>query len=171
MRGETDSASIRRSMLRFQSTPLMRGETAVLRVHAVGVIISIHSPHTRGDASPASSGSPSSNFNPLPSCEGRLRPPQNRLRFFQFQSTPLMRGETKVSPAETAVISDFNPLPSCEGRLSIDRGPKHRKHFNPLPSCEGRHLPFWYMSSTFKFQSTPLMRGETTGKWNARKDS
>ena len=33
----------------FQSISLMRGETAVLRVHAVGVIISIHSPHARGD--------------------------------------------------------------------------------------------------------------------------
>ena len=55
----------------------------------------------------------------------------------------------------------FNPLPSCEGRhLSARRRPLFQ-NFNPLPSCEGRPniTPFGPM--TKKFQSTPLMRGET----------
>ena len=34
------------------------------------------------------------NFNPLPSCEGRLIQSRLRLCKFVFQSTPLMRGET-----------------------------------------------------------------------------
>ena len=34
-------------------------------------------------------------------------------------------------------------------------------HFNPLPSCEGRLLNGMFDSEGYKFQSTPLMRGET----------
>ena len=72
MREETPEATAMCGFKRFQSTPLMRGETAVLRVHAVGVIISIHSPHTRGDVMSIK-------------CCRRTR---------SFQSTPLIRGET-----------------------------------------------------------------------------
>ena len=79
------------------------------------------------------------NFNPLPSCEGRLH----------HHSLALRPGH-------------FNPLPSCEGRLCsisaismlkrISIHSPHARgdvklsarlyvqfHFNPLPSCEGRH--------------------------------
>ena len=80
----------------FQSTPLMRGETAVLRVHAVGVIISIHSPHTRGDTRNASMVSVFPYFNPLPSYEGRLMYSVRPILRLLFQSTPLMRGETQI---------------------------------------------------------------------------
>ena len=34
----------------FQSTPLMRGETIIDAIHAIGICISIHSPHARGDS-------------------------------------------------------------------------------------------------------------------------
>ena len=78
----------------------------------------------------------------------------------QFQSTPLMRGETRRhmagqeakrisihSPhargdfngyAEHVCNFHFNPLPSCEGRPLYRVRRRVVNHFNPLPSCEGR---------------------------------
>ena len=56
-----------------------------------------------------------------------------------FQSTPLMRGETKKRHMRRA------------GKLD----------FNPLPSCEGRRIGTPTIAVTSAFQSTPLMRGET----------
>ena len=57
--------------------------------------ISIHSPHARGDHAPVPKSRGLSDFNPLPSCEGR---PAGRSILHRagtgFQSTPLMRGET-----------------------------------------------------------------------------
>ena len=102
-----------------------------------------------------------------------------------FQSTPLMRGETFQNQAPPQNRIHFNPLPSCEGRrktavdadafigISIHsphaRGdrPFHKElynlhNFNPLPSCEGRPAGTIPSLPISKFQSTPLMRGETT---------
>ena len=102
---------------RFQSTPLMRGETMTSANTAAACYISIHSPHARGDMRhacksidlPAFQSTPLMrgetitllmlgyfpvNFNPLPSCEGRLRRDIHFMRMCRFQSTPLMRGET-----------------------------------------------------------------------------
>ena len=63
----------------------------------------------------------------------------------EFQSTPLMRGET----VHTATLAN------CD------------KNFNPLPSYEGRLLSaLSTMCILHKFQSTPLMRGETG--WEVR---
>ena len=213
----------------FQSTPLMRGETLPLPRQSRARTISIHSPHARGDldellaqiAATISIHSPhargdtiyrfrflaSSYFNPLPSCEGRPCHVSNAITSlcisihsphargdaiwikvigcpYPFQSTPLMRGETGMSGrmyaehgisihsphargdvlclSPTCPCAYFNPLPSCEGR------PAHSSsrsiffsNFNPLPSCEGRHDTAVYKTRLKKFQSTPLMRGET----------
>ena len=56
----------------FQSTPFMRWETVTVNPYCIDQSISIHSPHVRGDTSS------------MEVC--RIG--------FQFQSTPLMRGET-----------------------------------------------------------------------------
>ncbi len=124
----------------FQYTPLMRGETlqfAKVRVH---MRISIHSPHARGDGKVLRVNLCEEDFNPLPSCEGRLKP-----------YSVLSNGE------------NFNPLPSCEGRQgdakASDSGLKAISIHSPHArgdSCRP--------SSSFvfpRFQSTPLMRGET----------
>ena len=97
-------------------SPHARGDvyTSML-IHAIP--ISIHSPHARGDF-PAG----------LWIC-----------RRIQFQSTPLMRGETVHTANSLECVINFNPLPSCEGRLSYKRD----------------------LSMFHVFQSTPLMRGET----------
>ena len=77
----------------FQSTPLTRGETF----------------------NPASISTSGTNFNPLPSHEGRhfMRRKKRRER-------------------------DFNPLPSHEGRRADGRHAALPRYFNPLPSHEGR---------------------------------
>ena len=57
--------------------------------------ISIHSPHTRGDRTHARNRYDDDHFNPLPSYEGR-RERQKKLALYNiFQSTPLIRGETR----------------------------------------------------------------------------
>ena len=78
----------------FQSTPLTRGETSITSRAAYIAVISIHSPHTRGD-------------------DNVLHQPAV---FDLFQSTPLTRGETTFSRTPDAALH-FNPLPSYEGRL------------------------------------------------------
>ena len=102
--------------------------------------ISIHSPHTRGDRRGAAFCRVLTDFNPLPSHEGR--PPAHPTHTAQdaFQSTPLTRGETKLSYILLTFPSYFNPLPSHEGR----------------PFGEDAAGCGW------TFQSTPLTRGETS---------
>ena len=131
---------------KFQSTPLTRGETKGLRKALVGSLISIHSPHTRGDKCSLYCLRVIGDFNPLPSHEGR---PASRRRHcsasFRFQSTPLTRGETGAG---------FD-IPLVGG------------HFNPLPSHEGRRRPPEGGEPDEGFQSTPLTRGETLA-WSRR---
>ena len=97
----------------------MRGETLLISAVTQLNKISIHSPHARGDA------------------DGEEH---NDTTVLEFQSTPLMRGETVTTSYLLQVLDNFNPLPSCEGRQEK----VHIKQFG------GR------------FQSTPLMRGETS---------
>ena len=49
MRGETIMRTLQPKTSLFQSTPLMRGETSVFQIHFPLNPISIHSPHARGD--------------------------------------------------------------------------------------------------------------------------
>ena len=100
----------------FQSTPLMRRETCGFIQITLLLSISIHSPHARGDDVGDHESGYRRYFNPLPSCEGRRKWCRHEWPPEQFQSTPLMRGETDspvIPPSQTRY---FNPLPSCEGR-------------------------------------------------------
>ena len=102
MRGETGRRGTCGNKMQFQSTPLMRGETYSDAERNTYCVISIHSPHARGDHMRAFSVRPCKyNFNPLPSCEGRPH----------------------VLCKTTKKYSDFNPLPSCEGRRVFTREP------------------------------------------------
>ena len=123
-------------------------------------------------------------FNPLPSCEGRRTRVNIRCSLVSdFNPLPSCEGRhTKV--IDDRPNSNFNPLPSCEGRqlphahlLSRAHISIHSPHargdptsttvqpvssdFNPLPSCEGRRFPPNTVCRSDRFQSTPLMRGET----------
>ena len=95
MRGETYSDKTATDQpISFQSTPLMRGETVFIALQTGFLLISIHSPHARGDGALALFFSRWCNFNPLPSCEGRPEVDKMTEALNKFQSTPLMRGET-----------------------------------------------------------------------------
>ena len=128
--------------LEFQSTPLMRGETQHDILFQRHRAISIHSPHTRGGLGTDEHGVFYAHFNPLPSCDGRLRHVrlQNRRQ-------------------------DFNPLPSCEGRPSRSLPRLTQVHFNPLPSCEGRRhcLPHVAAKAVISIRS-PHARGDLSAR-------
>ena len=162
IRGETRFGTVKAWKRLFQSTPLIRGETTPPTDNDNGEDISIHSPHTRGDAlAVAGLRELGRNFNPLPSYEGRL-----------------------LCAVSARLCQHFNPLPSYEGRLSPIFLASSLLNFNPLPSYEGRRsgLPLpWpaiFISihsphtrgddrggmtpqADRRFQSTPLIRGET----------
>ena len=127
-------------LVKFQSTPLMRGAThraipfsgnfysfnprpscegrqELLRGQG-GVRVSIHAPHARGDISSALS---------------------SRMLLHLFQSTPLMRGATGKDGRGIYAIP-----------VSI-----HAPHARGDPDGHGEHRP------RLRFQSTPLMRGAT----------
>ena len=103
----------------FQSTPLMRGETRTCAFFSASPWISIHSPHARGDLFIRPTHLPRGYFNPLPSCEGRPYGLTPLAPTCIFQSTPLMRGETRSSSSICLSVHYFNPLPSCEGRQTM----------------------------------------------------
>ena len=123
-------------------------------------------------------------FNPLPSCEGRRGGNQHDLRAQHFNPLPSCEGRRhdRYGGGGTMNISihsphtrgdttgatlrprdaHFNPLPSYEGRPTArPAARKALRHFNPLPSYEGRLISESFIFSPQKFQSTPLMRGET----------
>ena len=102
-----------------------------------------------------------------------------------FQSTPLMRGETvkneelkdkmsisihsphargdqygRVIAGAVATISIHSP--HARGDEELLDFIMRDCNFNPLPSCEGRRRVVYATSYTSIFQSTPLMRGETS---------
>ena len=122
-------------------------------------------------------------FNPRPSCEGRLIPKTIANQIIKFQSTPLMRGATRVT-SPPAGTDGFQSTPlmrgATDGRLvephalvvSI-HAPHARGDLALLDRRGARavsiHAPHARGDvpkgdrETFdsKFQSTPLMRGAT----------
>ena len=212
---------------RFQSTPLMRGETltdderrvdadiSIHSPHARGdplncwqrflIKISIHSPHARGDRGDTAILSPIRAFQSTPLMRGETTLRRRETTFSPFQSTPLMRGETKarricsrrkrfqstplmrgetLTDDERRVDADISiHSPHARGDLKAisriqgaaisihsphARGDRTQVYlgrdaadFNPLPSCEGRPSGGMQHGKRLRFQSTPLMRGET----------
>ena len=124
--------------------------------------ISNHSPHARGDDNRDSRRRRQKDFNPLPSCEGRRKIIANTWLSKQFQSTPLMRGETPDEQGKKATVAISIHSPHARGDIIYGRCGRVYNDFNPLPSCEGRRYVFTQKNFlACLFQSTPLMRGET----------
>ena len=161
-RGETTFKAVFRNTPQFQSTPLTRGETLAANTDALTANVFQSTPLTRGETA------------------------ENRGERFlraKFQSTPLTRGETnwKRIWSRSSMISihsphtrgdsfrlrisewqhNFNPLPSHEGRRTLRLRRWILDDFNPLPSHEGRQDSPERLLFLDKFQSTPLTRGET----------
>ena len=120
MRGETWKATITHATLKFQSTPLMRGETSIFKSIRINRGISIHSPHARGDTlARLPLSAQQRDFNPLPSCEGRLARTHDLAKLALFQSTPLMRGETITAGEGVTAESLFQSTPLMRGETIL----------------------------------------------------
>ena len=142
----------------------MRGATPIYSLLFVRLAISIHAPHARSDTAAWPLRRPTVYFNPRSSCEERLPCRFHAMPTFQFQSTLLMRGATRVSVI-TRSNSLFQSTLLMRGATSnleccdflakfqstlLMRGATTRRHVIGMPYCA--------------FQSTLLMRGATAPK-------
>ena len=110
----------RKKMSEFQSTPLMRGETFTVENSYLGLSISIHSPHARGDRRAGEACRMRTSFQSTPLTRGETKSQSFTIRAPRFQSTPLTRGETRHAPRIAHCSTHFNPLPSREGRRKVN---------------------------------------------------
>ena len=102
-------------------SPLTRGDASRSDRRACRRPISIHSPHTRGDCPSPCRPSRRTYFNPLPSREGRHLGIDIDKAVREFQSTPLMRGETH--PTSFPLVGDVISIhsPHTRGDRASDR--------------------------------------------------
>ena len=82
-----------------------------------------------------------SNFNPLPSCEGRPSPVRNQSSLMYFNPLPSREGR----PVPSAVLCGLHRIsihsPHARGDWCRTRTDRRGGNFNPLPSHEGRRNP------------------------------
>ena len=99
-------------------------------------------------------------FNPLPSCEGRRMGYLGILtQAHQFQSTPPCEGDLAVDDEFSRFT--FQSTPSC-GETDFARQRLRMRQFQSTPHARRLYSPF--LSQMSRFQSTPLMRGETNAR-------
>ena len=101
----------------FQSTPLMRGETARKETTVAGARISIHSPHARGDVTAFRLSRRVQAFQSTPLMRGETLMTLCWQCAAVFQSTPLMRGET-IWSAMRRTSSRFQSTPLMRGETA-----------------------------------------------------
>ena len=142
MRGETRCLEVQGApeLISIRS-PHARGDLFNARQHRRRQI-SIHSPHTRGDFFALSSAFSAKISIHSPHTRGDKQEDGILTWEITFQSTPLIRGETTLAE-RSASTSQFQSTPLIRGetwRSSAAAWPC--RHFNPLPSHEGRqHKP------------------------------
>ena len=140
MRGETITVVGLPFLSTFQSTPLVRGETKAARMlRRCGIF----------QSAPLSRGETMNNWSGI-------------WDKILFHSAPLMRGETLTQRFFIHVITISIHSPHARGDVAEVRQTMRGLNFNPLPSCEGRPNCGVACSVCIRFQSTPLMRGETS---------
>ena len=134
----------------FQSTPPVRGATLQKEQTEIAGEISIHAPRAGGDNKPSIILRPIFHFNPRPPCGGRLYK-ANKIHFcYLFQSTPPVRGATKVRYAGLTPtgISIHAPRAGGDGVDLI--GDLGEDYFNPRPPCGGRRVLPLDLTTEFK---------------------
>ena len=104
------------------------------------------------------------NFNPLPSYEGRPVCIRRSCRRQQFQSTPLIRGETIAVGAVSSPVTISIHSPHTRGDLCALILTGAQKRFQSTPLIRGETCVMTALYSSRTFQSTPLIRGETLTK-------
>ena len=158
--------------MKFQSTPPVRGATALARHGAAGSPISIHAPRAGGDQTWETWSIGPTHFNPRPPCGGRrqrllLIPAGDRL----FQSTPPVRGATDQCSIGFDIGKISIHAPRAGGDLLLMCLKTVLGDFNPRPPCGGRLYAQKYRCSLIEFQSTPPVRGATLPRWRHRSRS
>ena len=145
----------------FQSTPLMRGETDTRFKGFRDADISIHSPHARGDKLQALEPRAEKISIHSPHARGDKCPRLCAFQLCQFQSTPLMRGETLRWRVLFPLTSISIHSPHARGDLSPQSFLRLEMYFNPLPSCEGRPFRRFYPFKTVPISiHSPHARGD-----------
>ena len=94
MRGETPSWRSSTALIPFQSTPLMRGETRACKATLCDTSFQ-STPLMRGETAASSAREVRGTFQSTPLMRGETKLYTGSGRGEEFQSTPLMRGETK----------------------------------------------------------------------------
>ncbi len=123
----------------FQSTPLIRGATEGVLKDIRPDVISIHAPHTRSDVILITSFLVTLLISIHAPHTRSDRCRQRRIRRSRFQSTPLIRGATRIHSTRCTRHAHFNPRPSYEERREYPPRAQHeRRDFNPRPSYEER---------------------------------
>ena len=175
----------------FQSTPSVWRETLQSFCDSPQGWISIHSLRVEGDSILRSAQPAGSNFNPLPPCGGRQIIEPELFDRVQFQSTPSVWRETidyarcsnlsSISIHSLRVEGDLRSHATrmrhtisihslrVEGDNAWLRLSDTMRYFNPLPPCGGRRWWSHWCRHTQKFQSTPSVWRETTGRIEDRK--
>ena len=143
-------------------SPHARGDlskTGLTSQHA----ISIHSPHARGDPLSHVYVHRAKYFNPLPSCEGR---PAARMREISGLMisihSPHARGDNiGVTTNQQMIISIHSPHARGDKRNADSDRVTCRFQSTPLMRGETHGCMYSNINDAV-FQSTPLMRGETS---------
>ena len=130
--GDRVTSAVRASLIKFQSTPPVRGATRIAAEQAK--IDSI--------------------FQSTPPVRGATYRAKVTVGKDIFQSTPPVRGATKGDKGDTGAAGDFNPRPPCGGRHGSKGRTRPHGHFNPRPPCGGRLLKF---ESLFGFSNNSCM--------------
>ena len=182
MRGETACNVAILSCVRFQSTPLMRGETIAVLIKyepatnfnplpsregrrpgmsysLVYAFISIHSPHARGDVERAEKPHAFHISIHSPHARGDLRRSKIRPTSPISIHSPHARGDVRCAPGWCTGYSISIHSPHARGDLSDDAHKEEVSNFNPLPSCEGRPLTARPSSGIRHFNPLPSCEG------------
>ena len=160
----------------------MRGATGRLVGRRLLRQISIHAPHARGDSVGQRSGSPCSDFNPRPSCEGRRGVVDDRRREREISihaphargddqesgmwyvhlisiHAPHARGDTDSMRASGRVERISIHAPHARGDAAWTSSSATPLDFNPRPSCEGRQCVTGLSPTTMDFNPRPSCEG------------
>ena len=123
----------------FQSAPLMRGETVALVARGTDDRDFNPLPSCEGRRPARIAAARCWHFNPLPSCEGRQIARCVRARCANFNPLPSYEGRRRKRSHERWLDQQFQSTPLMRGETARWRQvPWTYCHFNPLPSYEGR---------------------------------
>ena len=146
---------------RFQSTPLMRGETCTRRLNIWWTAYFNPLPSHEGRRSARAATSTRASFQSTSLIRGETLGIDIDKAVREFQSAPLMRGET-ASPASSGSPSSISILSLMRGETIVFLFDAFKAFISiHSPHARGDPAMSCALTAACSFQSTPLMRGET----------